>query len=179
MGVRTAGEYRTDESESALTDEYRGWQGDRFLEPSLSRLDGGDLLLNVGVEAVDETSQPPCWMLRLYSDVRYAEDLNLRIDLREFRGIGADTPMGHARFAMGEPTGVETTPFLTARYSYDIPLPADDRMVPGNTYSLLLRVLNAEGLTVSEEQQAKLVWPEGGLETAVEGCYLPPYSKQP
>jgi hypothetical protein len=118
-------------------------------------------------------------MLRLFSDVSSAEDLSLRIDLRDFRGIRSDTPMGHARFEMGQPTAVESTPFMTSRYSYDIPLPADDRMVPGNTYSLLLRVLNAEGLTVSEEQQAKLVWPEGGLETAVEGCYLPPYSKQP
>jgi len=179
VGARTADDYRADESESALTDEYRGWQGDRFLLASLSRLDGGDILVNVGAAAVDDASPPPCWVLRLYSDVRYAEDLDLRIDLREFRGFKVDTPMGHTRFAMGEPAAVESTPFMTSRYSYDIPLPADDRMVPGNSYSLLLRVLNAEGLAVSEEQQVKLVWPENGLEAAVDGCYIPPFVEQP
>ena len=151
----------------------RRWQGDHFLDPSQSRLEGGQVLLNVGAGMTDDQPTPPCWMLRLYSDVLFEEDLSLRIDLRQRRSVGADIPLGHAHFAMGDPTEVTETPFMSARFSYDIPLPATDRLREGERYTLLLRMLNADGLPVSEEQQTSLTWPEGGLESAADGCYIP------
>jgi hypothetical protein len=156
-----------------LTAERQGWRGDRFLEPSLPRLEGGDVLFNVGAEPPGD-GPAPCWMIRLFSDMRYADDLVLRIDLREFRGMRADTPLAHSTFRLGEPSRVLETPFMTSRYYYDVPLPVTEKMTGGSNYSLLLRMINAEGLTVSEEQQVKLRWPDGGLSSAAEGCDNPP-----
>jgi hypothetical protein len=161
-------------SAQEITRARTGWQGDRFLEPSLSRLNGGEVLLNRGVEVAAGEPTPPCWTLRLYTDVKFSDELSLRIDLRENRGgIKADVPLGHSHFAMGEPTEVIQTPFMTSRYSYDIPLPAAEQMQGGNRYNLLLRILNTDGLAVSEEQQVQLEWPQGGLGSAAPGCYVP------
>jgi hypothetical protein len=161
-----------DASERALTAERTGWRGDRFIEPSAPRLEGGDVLVNVDAEP--EGDEPaPCWKIRLFSDVRFAPDLRLRVDLREFRGVRADIPVGHALLPMGDSTNVVETPFLTSRYSYDIPLPAAGRLYPDRSYSLLLRVLNADGLTVSEEEQVKLRWPAGGAPRGGPDCSSP------
>jgi hypothetical protein len=157
-----------------LTLRRAGWQGDRFLEPAPSRLSGGEVLLNTGAEAAASERVLPCLMLRLYSDVRFGEGLSLRVDLGDFGAIKADVPLGHTRFAMGEPTEVIETPFLSARFSYDIPLPTSELLKEGEKYTLLLRMLNADGLAVSEEQQVKLEWPTGGLAAAAPGCYVPP-----
>jgi hypothetical protein len=156
-----------------LTRRRTGWQGDRFLEPSPSRLNGGVVLLNTGAEAAAGEPAPPCLMLRLYSDARFDEDLSLRVDLREFKTIGADPPIDLARFPMGEPTAVVETPFMSSRFSYDIPLRAHEQLQEGQTYGLLLRMLNADGLPVSEEQLVKLEWPTGGLASAAPGCSMP------
>ncbi len=150
----------------------RLWKGDNFVEPSRSRLKGGDLLVNTG--AIEEPgSPPPCWKLRLYSDLQYAVGLTVRIDLREDGGIKADRTLGFSGFVLGEPTAVEETPFMTARFYYDIPLPSLEVLEEGEEYVLLLRVLNPDGLPVSEEQQVRFRWPEGGLVEAA-GCYSPP-----
>ena len=159
---------------NTLRRDHATWQGDRFLQPSLSRLEGGIVLLNVGAETPIGHADPPCLMLRLYSDMLFDEDLSLRIDLRQRRTIGADVPLGHAEFQMGEPAEITETPFMSSRYSYDIPLPVSpDRLRQGKSYSMLLRVLNADGLPVSEEQQVSLIWPEGGLRSAADGCDVP------
>ncbi len=160
-----------------LTLKRTAWQGDRFLEPAPSRLGGGEVLLNTGAEAAAGEPAPPCWMLRLYSDVRFGEGLSLRVDLGDFGAIKADVPLGHTRFAMGEPTEVIETPFMSARFSYDVPLPATDLLEEGEKYTLLLRMLNADGLPVSEEQQVKLEWPTGGLTSAAPDCYVPPLAE--
>ena len=76
---------------------------------------------------------------------------------------------------MGRPAKVEHTPFMSARFSYDIPLPASTSLQEGEQYTLLLRMLNADGRPVSEEQQASLTWPTGGLQTAADGCYIPDF----
>jgi len=112
-------------------------------------------------------------MLRLYSDVRFAPDLSLRIDLRDHGGLKASAPIGHSHFAIGEPQDVVETPFLTSRFYYDIPLPGSDRLVGGHRYNLLLRMVNTEGFSVSEEQQVEMVWPVEGLRSAAEGCSIP------
>jgi len=160
-------------AEENLTRERAGWQGDRFLQPSLARLQGGNLLINTGNVPPPGASPLPCLVLRIYSDARFDEDLSLRVDLRESRGFKIDIPLGYARFPIGEPSEVISTPFMASQYSYDIPMPLDENLVEGEAYSLLLRVLNAGGLTVSEEQQVRLVWPEGGLDRAAKGCYSP------
>ncbi len=164
-------------SAQEITSERAGWQGDRFMEPSLARLNGGEVLLNIGAEAAVGEPAQPCWMLRLYSDLQFSDELSLRIDLREHRGIKADDPLGHAHFAMGTPSEVLQTPFMTSRYSYDIPLPAVEQLQAGTTYNLVLRVLNADGRAVSEEQQVQLEWPLGGLDSAAPGCYVPPVAE--
>ena len=69
---------------------------------------------------------------------------------QRFGAIKADVPLGHTRFAMGEPTEVIETPFMSARFSYDVPLPATDLLEEGEKYTLLLRMLNADGLPVSD-----------------------------
>jgi hypothetical protein len=161
-----------------LTLKRTGWQGDRFLEPAPSRLNGGEVLLNTGAEAVAGAPAPPCWMLRLYSDVRFDQLLTLRVDLRLSGRVKADIPIGHTQFAMGEPTEVIQTPFMSARFSYDIPLPAAKQLEEGEEYTLLLRMLNADGLPVSEEQQVKLEWPIGGLAAAAPGCYVPSIAEE-
>jgi len=158
---------------------HRRWQGDRFLEPAQARLEGGQVLLNVGADPTAEEPSPPCLMLRLYSDLRFEEDLRLRIDLRQRRTVGADIALGHATFSMGEPTEVTQTPFMSARYSYDIPLPASSILQEGEGYSLLIRLLNSDGLPVSEEELANLTWPAGGLPPAAKGCTDPVLIKPP
>jgi len=169
---RAAGLEGRGESEKALTADLAGWQGDRFIEPSLPRLEGGEVLVNVGAEPLGGEAAP-CWKLRLFSDVRFAPDLRLRVDLRDFKGMRADTPIGHALLPIGEFTDLVATPFLTSRYSYDIALPAAERLRGDHSYSLLLRVVNADGLTVSEEEQVTLRWPSGGVPSAEEICSSP------
>ncbi len=56
-----------------------------------------------------------------------------------------------------------------------MPLPAVEEMEGGEAYVLLLRILNADGLPVSEEQQVRFKWLEGGGES-VTGCYSPALS---
>jgi hypothetical protein len=161
-----------------LTLRRAGWQGDRFLEPAPSRLGGGEVLLNRGAEAAAGEPALPCWMLRLYSDVRFDEDLSLRVDLRDSIAIKADVPLGHTHVRIGEPSAVIETPFMSSRFSYDIPLPDSKRLEEDEKYTLLLRMVNADGFAVSEEQQVKLEWPTGGLASAAPGCYVPPLSEE-
>ncbi len=108
------------EDRSDLEQEHvragRQWKGDNFVEPSSSRLKGGDLLVNTGAEPAPGAPPLPCWMLRLYSDLQYTEGLMLRADLRQDGGIKADETVGFTRFSLGEPTAVQETPFMTARY---------------------------------------------------------------
>ncbi len=150
----------------------RQWKGDQFVEPSSSRLKGGDLLINTGAEPESGALSPPCWKLRLYSDLQYEEGLTLRADLREDGGIKADSTLGFSSFELGEPTAIEDTPFMTARYYYDIPLPEVEAMESGQSYVILLRILNDRGLPVSEEQQVRFNWPAGGLDL-ITGCNSP------
>ena len=51
------------------------------------------------------------------------------------------------------------TPFADARYYYDIPLTQPEDLKSGKGYTILLRVLNPDGLPVSEEQQLRFLWP--------------------
>ena len=94
----------------------------------------------------------------------------LRLDLRKSKGTRADRPLGQSRFALDEPTEVIETPFMTARYYYDVALPAVPGIERGQAYTWLLRVLNPDGLAVTEEQQVRFEWPMAGFGESPAHC---------
>lgn len=144
----------------------RDWLGAKtFVQPSEPRLRAGSLYLRQD----GKDSGGSCAKLRLFSDLRYAPTLSLRADLRRSSGgTGADEPLGWAFYPLGEPTSVISTPFMTARYFYDIPLRLPPDLEPGANYTLLLRMLDLASYPVSEEQQLRFRWPADASELDVE-----------
>ena len=104
---------------------------------------------------------------RLFTDFIIEPKLSLRVDLREERQKTADVTLKSSRFPLGEPTEVVETPFRTARYHYDVPLPHLVTLEPDKAHTLLVRILNSEGYPVSEEQQIRFRSPEAGFPS---GC---------
>jgi len=127
-----------------------------LVRASDARIRAGDLYLDVDPEA---PAGAAALKLRLFSDYRFSPELALRIDLRESKTTSADLPEGTRVVALGEPAGVVKTPFADARYYYDIPLTPPEVLERGKGYTILLRVLNPDGLPVSEEQQLRFLWP--------------------
>ncbi len=147
------------------------WEGSRSLvEASASRLNAGMLLANT-----DARSNGPCWQLRLFADHSFDATLRLRIDLREVTGkpIDADHPIDLDFFDLGSPTVVVQTPFMVSRYYYDIPIDEERAVREGGSYTLLLRVLNPDGIPVSEEQQLSFTVPVGISARMPEHCRPP------
>jgi hypothetical protein len=150
-------ETRTEEAMRRITSAQAILGGTKTLvQASDARLEAGDLFLNVDPEAPADAAP---FMLRLFSDYRFSPELSLRIDLRESKPFHADVALGNRVVALGEPAGLIETPFMIARYYYDIPLTAVAGLVSGEGYTLLLRVLNPDGRPVSEEQQLRFLWP--------------------
>lgn len=96
---------------------------------------------------------PKQFNLSLFSDLRFAPEHRVRIELRRSR-IRADLPLAVVGIPAGEPHPVPEGPFAISKFRYDLRLPSglaekiDDR----HPYSVYVRVLNAEGLPLTEEE---------------------------
>jgi len=120
--------------------------------------------------AGQEGTPPEDQRLRLFSDLKFAADLSLRLDLRISDGIKVDQPVGVFLVPLGESTEVVQSPFTLSRFSYDIALPAVSDLEPKTSYAILMRVLNAEGQPVSEEEGVRFEWPEVGFTRVAPNC---------
>ncbi len=91
--------------------------------------------------------------LSLFSDLRFSPEHRVRIELRRSR-IRADLPLAVAQVPTGEAQLVPEGPFAISKFRYDLPLPKDlnDRIDDRDPYSVYLRVLNAAGLPLTEEE---------------------------
>ena len=98
--------------------------------------------------------------LDLYSDLQFPEDLRLRLELRKSR-IRSDTLVEVAITELGAPLPEPDSPFQIARYRYQVPLNAPQvALEPGVAYTVYLRVLNPQGLPVTEEQPLRFRIPD-------------------
>jgi len=151
-------------------EEREAWSveamGNREFGSSDSRLRGGFLWLNQNPASVDSQ----CWILRLFSDLEIDPDLRVRVDLRDASDAWADPEIRHGAVPIGPPHEVVMTPFMTARYYYDVPLPSTAGFQEGDGYTLLVRVLNADGYPVTEEQQIRFEWPKGVTDRLAPAC---------
>lgn len=127
------------------------------IRSSDSRLAGGRIYLDTGVAA--EGGRYPL-RLDLYSDLQLPADLRLRLELRKSR-IRSDPLVEVAITELGSPLPEPESPFQIARYRYEIPLNSPRvSLEPGVAYTLYLRVLNPQGLPVTEEQPLRFRLPE-------------------
>ncbi len=147
----------------------RDWVGTKYLvEKTDARLQTGALYLNVDPGAGGDA---PCLKLRLFSDLELDPELRLRVDLRTAKGGAAKPSLSLRHFPLGAPSAVVETPFMTARYFYDVPAANVPPSGEGRqVYTLLLRVLNPEGYPVTEEHKVRFEWPEGGFPNAAPHC---------
>lgn len=143
--------------------------GNREFQSADSRLRGGFLWLNENPASTDSE----CWILRLFSDLEIDPELRVRVDLRDASTAWADPDVVRARVPIGLSHEVVMTPFMTARYYYDVSLPSTQHFEEGNAYTLLVRVLNADGYPVTEEQQIRFEWPKGINERLPPVCRTP------
>lgn len=96
---------------------------------------------------------PQRFYLSLFSDIRFAASHRVRIELRRSR-IRADLPLVVVGIPAGEPKLVPEGPFAISKFRYDLRLPQnlaakiDDR----HPYSVYVRVLNANGFPLTEEE---------------------------
>lgn len=149
---------------------YSGWSGDEtFIDSSNPRLQAGEIYLNVGHPG-DSDAPAPCWKLRLFSDLQFAADLSLRLDLRISSTFKADQPLGVYLIPLERSTEVVQSPFTLSRFSYDVALPVGPDLQPKTSYTFLMRVINAEGLPVSEEEKVHFEWPAVGFSEAAPNC---------
>ncbi len=96
---------------------------------------------------------PKVFYVSLYSDLRFAPNHRLRIELRRSR-IRADLPLAVAQVPVGQPQAVPEGPFALSKFRYDVSLPRKlaERVDDRHPFSVYLRVLNAEGLPLTEEE---------------------------
>lgn len=155
------------------TEERQAWSvdamGNREFQSSDSRLRGGFLWLNENAASHDTT----CWILRLFSDLEIDPDLRVRVDLRDASDAWADPEIRRGTVPIGSPHEVVMTPFMTARYYYDVPLPNTAGFQEGDAYTLLVRILNTDGYPVTEEQQIRFEWPKGISGRLAPACAEP------
>jgi hypothetical protein len=129
------------------------------IRSSDSRLAGGRIFIDTQA-AVDGGRYP--LRLDLYSDLQFPESLRLRLELRKSR-IRSDTVITVAMMELGPPVPEPESPFRLARYRYEVPLPATLALLePGIAYTVYLRVLNSQGLPVTEEQPLRFRIPKVG-----------------
>jgi len=143
---------------------------DDAVEAAVPRLQAG--IAYVDISDDEEDIRAPCWKLRLFADLRFDPDLDVRITLRTSKGLKKDLPIATALFPIGEEAKIEQTPFMTARFYYDVDLPTV-ALVEGEAYTLLIRVLNPAGYSVTEEQLLRFVWPQGAWESMPPRCENP------
>ncbi|HEV7672010.1 MAG TPA: hypothetical protein VGS22_26110 [Thermoanaerobaculia bacterium] len=96
---------------------------------------------------------PTRFFLSLFSDLRFAPDHRVRIELRRSR-IRADLPLAVVGLPAGEAQPVPEGPFAIAKFRYDLRLPQSlaSRIDDRHPYSVYVRVVNAEGLPLTEEE---------------------------
>ncbi len=123
------------------------------LRSSAPRLLAGRMFLEEPNSAEPVLQIPKRFYLSLFSDLRFGPAHRVRIELRRSR-IRADLPLAVVGIPAGEPHLVPEGPFSISKFRYDLRLPAslagkiDDR----HPYSVYVRVLNAEGLPLTEEE---------------------------
>jgi hypothetical protein len=99
----------------------------------------------------------------------------LKLYLRKAKA-GVDKEIMIASLDLGESHPLPEAPFMTARYYYDIPVPWSGTLREKEAYTLLMRVLNSEGLPVTEEQEIRLELPEGWPDLVPARCAPRPES---
>jgi hypothetical protein len=144
------------------------WIGRKyFLEPSGNRLRGGYIYRRV---APDPSGEDYCLKMRIFTDYVIDPEISLRLDLRESHQKTADVLLKSSSFRLGESAEILQTPFRTARYYYDVPLPYVANLPPDTPHTLLVRLLNPEGYPVSEEQRIRFRTRKEGEQILPEGC---------
>lgn len=95
---------------------------------------------------------PQRFYLSLFSDLLFAPSHRVRIELRRSR-IRADLPLVVASLPAGRPQPVPEGPFAISKFRYDLRLPQSlaGRIDDRHPYSVYVRVLNADGLPLTEE----------------------------
>ena len=73
----------------------------------------------------------------------------------------------------GDPIGNVTPMVQPARYYYEIPLTFPEEISTESAYTMLVRVLNSNGLPVSEEQKVRVRFPEDWQEQVPVECEVP------
>ena len=96
---------------------------------------------------------PTRFYLSLFSDLHFAPGHRVRIELRRSR-IRADLPLAVVGIPAGEAQLVPEGPFAIAKFRYDLRLPQSlaDRIDDRHPYSVYVRIVNAEGLPLTEEE---------------------------
>ena len=72
----------------------------------------------------------------------------------------------------GDPVGQVAPMLQPARFYYDIPLTFPREVSTETAYTMLLRVLNPQGLPVSEEQKVRVRFPEDWREQVSAECLM-------
>ena len=125
---------------------------ERGLIPDVSRLRSSPPRLAAGRIQVHRPSWPAEVRLRLelFSDFRFDPSARLEIELRRSR-IRTDLAEDEAELRLPEPEAVPEGPFMIAQFRYliDLPFELDE---PGEARTLYLRVENAAGEPISEQQ---------------------------
>jgi hypothetical protein len=73
----------------------------------------------------------------------------------------------------GDPIARMTPMVQPARYYYDIPLTFPAEIPTDSAYTMLMRVLNSNGLPVSEEQKVRVRFPEDWQQQVPVECQEP------
>lgn len=108
---------------------------------------------------VEPTPQAPAivvptrFYLSLFSDLHFAANHRVRIELRRSR-IRADLPLAVVGIPVGQAQPVPEGPFAISKFRYDLRLPQNlaGRIDDRHPYSVYVRIVNAEGLPLTEEE---------------------------
>jgi hypothetical protein len=134
----------------------------RAAVPDVDWIDSSDSRLRAGTMYLERGSAPgdaPLHLrLELYSDYRYAPDLRLRSELRRDR-LRSDVPLHVDMLELPEPVPVRESPFMVAHYRYQLDVPLAVTPDRKHAYTLYLRVINADGLPVTEEESLRFRVP--------------------
>ena len=91
--------------------------------------------------------------LELYSDYRFDENLTLRAELRRSL-LRSDIFMQTRLLDLPAPVAVRDSPFMVAKYRYDIELPWT-ALEAKHAYAIYMRIINPQGLPVTEEEAVR------------------------
>ncbi|HXU33017.1 MAG TPA: hypothetical protein VN851_20820 [Thermoanaerobaculia bacterium] len=123
------------------------------LRSSAPRLLAGRMFVVEPSPQVPVIQIPTQYYLSLFSDLHFAPSHRVRIELRRSR-IRADLPLAVVGMPAGQAQPVPEGPFAIAKFRYDLRLPQSlaSRIDDRHPYSVYVRVLNAQGLPLTEEE---------------------------